>query len=273
MAKELEFSYDVSTRRACETLRLARSSFYYQSKVCDPADLKIRMRDLAASRVRYGYRRIHVLLQREGWQINHKRVYRLYREMGLSIRTKRPKRRRSCKVRSDRPAAAKMNHYWSMDFMADQLSDGRWFRILTILDNYSRECLGLVVGQHLRAEEVVRALEHIGRRRGLPKAIQVDNGCEFTSKLMDQWAYLNRVMLDFSRPGKPTDNAFIESFNGRFREECLNQNWFSSLEEVEQRVAMWRQDYNEQRPHSALGNRTPRAIAEQVEARSDKRAA
>jgi putative transposase len=153
------------------------------------------------------------------------------------------------------------NETWSMDFMADQLFRGQRFRILTLVDNFTRESLAIRVGQRLTGDHVVETLEQVAKTRGMPKTIRIDNGPEFISKSLDWWAYFNGVELDFSRPGKPTDNAYIESFNGRLRQECLNENWFLTLEDAQQRMDIWRQDYNEQRPHSALGQRTPTEFA------------
>ncbi len=227
--------------------------------VRDPQDaLRMRLRDLAASRVRYGYRRLGILLRREGWLVNPKRVYRLYCQESLTVRTKCPRRHVTAKVRGDRPAAGQMNECWSMDFMSDQLYDGRNIRVLTIVDNFTRESLATEVGVGFTGHEVVRILSDIARGRGgYPKTIRVDNGPEFTSRVLDQWAYLNKVELDFSRPGKPTDNAFIESFNGRLRAECLDQHWFMSLTDAKEKLEAWRIDYNEARPHSSLGNLAP----------------
>ncbi len=221
----------------------------------------MRLKELAGVRIRYGYRRLHILLRREGWRINAKRIYRIYREENLSLRTKTPRRRVSCRTRVDRPEASRINDCWAMDFMSDELFDGRRIRLLTIVDHFTRESVAIDVGQRFRGKDVVAALDRIGTERALPKTIRVDNGPEFTSKALDQWAYLNKVQLDFSRPGKPTDNAFIESFNGRVRSECLNENWFLSLEDAEEKIGAWRTDYNEHRPHSALGNLAPGEFA------------
>ena len=221
----------------------------------------MRLKELAATRVRYGYRRLHILLQREGWQINAKRVYRLYTQENLSLRTKTPKRRVSCRKRVDRPEATRINDCWAMDFMTDELFDGRRIRLLTIVDHFTRESIAIEVGQRMRGKDVVATLEGIGIGRSFPKTIRVDNGPEFTSKALDKWAYENKVTLDFSRPGKPTDNAFIESFNGSVRAECLNENWFLSLADAKEKIESWRVDYNEQRPHSALGNLAPKDFA------------
>ncbi len=242
-------------------LRVSRSSHRYQSVRDERAALRIRLRDLAAARVRYGYRRLAVLLRREGWRINHKLVYRLYVEEGLQMRRKNPKRRKSCTVRLERPVAQSTNECWSMDFMSDQLFQGQRFRILTLVDNFSRESLALRMAQRFRGDAVVQVLESVTAERGLPQTIRVDNGPEFISKSLDWWAYFNGVKLDFSRPGKPTDNAFIESFNGKFRQECLNQHWFLSLDDAQEVIDVWRDDYNQHRPHSALGDRPPAEFA------------
>ena len=242
-------------------LGFPRASHRYRS-VRDPrTELRIRLRDLAASRVHYGYLRLHVLLKREGWVVNKKLVYRLYCEEGLGIRRRKPRRRKSVQVREARPATIRVNESWSMDFVSDRLASGDRFRLLTLVDNFSRESLAIEVGQRLTGDDVVKVLERGTAERGKPLSICVDNGPEFISTSLDLWAYFNGVKLDFSRPGKPTDNAFIESFNGRLREECLNQHWFSSLDEARRLTEAWREDYNRQRPHSALGNRTPSEFA------------
>ena len=258
MVEALRFCYQISTRRACEVLKFERSSFYYRSKANQQVELRMRIRELAASRVRYGYRRLHVLLLREGWQINHKRVYRLYKQEGLSLRLK-TKKKRTSEARIPMPVATVPNQVWSMDFMADRLANGRQFRLLTLVDNFSRESPEIEVNFSLNGKRVVEVLERLKWRRGLPQAIKVDNGSEFISKALDFWAYQNNVRLEFSHPGKPTDNAFIESFNGRVRQECLNQHWFESLKEAKSIIEKWRIDYNEQRPHSSLGFQTPSA--------------
>jgi putative transposase len=250
--------FRVSERRACRLASVARSSYRYRSVAADQTALRLRLRDLAATRVRYGYRRLHILLRREGWRINHKRVYRLYREEGLGIRVKRRKKLASA-PRVLPPPAQRPQERWSMDFLTDSLADGRRFRVLTIVDTVSRVSPAIEVGVSLTGERVVAVLEHLKRTIGRPERIAVDNGPEFISKALDAWAYRNGVQLEFSRPGKPTDNAFAESFNGRFRDECLNQHWFASVEEVRQTVEAWRIEYNTERPHRALGQQTPAA--------------
>ena len=242
-------------------LRASRSSQRYQSQRDRQEVLRLRLKELAAVRVHYGYRRLHMLLQREGWQVNHKRVARLYREEGLALRRKTPRRHKSAAKRLARTQATEKNHIWAMDFMADQLFGGQRFRLLTLVDHYSRESLAIEVGQSLTGGDVVRVLDLVARARGVPRQIKVDNGPEFTSRALDRWAYWNKVQLDFSRPGKPGDNAHIESFNGRVRQECLNEHWFTSLEDAKEKVEAWRRDYNERRPHTSLGNRTPLEFA------------
>jgi len=243
-------------------LAVTRSTVRYQSVADDQAALRIRLKDLAAARVRYGYRRLHTLLQREGWPVNHKRVYRLYTEENLTMRTRKPRRHKSSRNRVARSPVSSANQRWSMDFMSDELFDGRRLRIFTLVDEFTRECLAVRAGQRFGGDDVVQILERITRGRGKPAAIRVDNGPEFTSKRLDQWAYWNRVELDFSRPGKPTDNPYIESFNGKLRAECLNENWFLSLEDAQEKLDAWRTDYNRIRPHSALGNLAPNEYAE-----------
>ena len=253
--------YSVGLRRACRCARIGRSSYRYTS--CrDPLNtLRQRVRELAHARVRFGYRRIFILLRREGWDLGRDRLYRVYRAEGLGLRRKRPWRHVSAVHREVRTPARQRNDAWSMDFVADQLADGRRFRALTIVDTFTRECLAIEIARSLKAEDVVRVLEHLKYERGLPAKIYCDNGPEFISGHTDQWAYVNGVILDFSRRGKPTDNAFIESFNRRLREECLNVHWFESLEDAQQKIDAWKWDYNEHRPHRSLEGLTPREFA------------
>ena len=245
-------------------LRFNRASHRYRAIRNDQAMLRGRIRELAAARVRYGYLRIYILLRREGWKINHKRVYRLYRQEGLSLRLKRPRRHVTAAHRQTRPAAGAVNENWSMDFVSDALFDGRRIRALTVLDDYSRESLAIEVGQSITGEQVVTIMNRLSAVRGAPKRIRVDNGPEFVSRALDQWAYLHRVTLDFSRPGKPTDNALVESFNGRLRDECLNTNWFLSLDDARHKIEAWREYYNESRPHTSLGFVPPRVFAQRT---------
>ncbi len=220
-----------------------------------------RIKEIAETRVRYGCRRIHVLLRREGWEINPKRVYRLYKELGLQLRNKTPKRRVKAKLREDRCPAVRANETWAMDFVHDQLATGRKIRVLTVVDTFSRFSPAIVPRFGFRAPDVIEVLERAGREIGLPKTIRVDQGSELISRDLDLWAYQRNITLDFSRPGKPTDTAFIESLNGKFRAECLNAHWFMSLDDATRKCEAWRRDYNEVRPHSAIGNKSPIELA------------
>jgi putative transposase len=249
LVDELRSAWQVSIRRACTALPFERSTYHYRSKRPDPTALKQRMREICETRVRYGYRRVHVLLRREGWEVNVKRVCRLYREMGLQLRNKSPKRKVKAKLREGRSDAAAPNQVWAMDFVHDQLFDGRKLRVLTIVDTFSRFSPAIEVRQSFKGADVVAVLERASQTAGHPTAIRLDNGPEFVSKEVDLWAFMRGVTLDFSRPGKPTDNAYIESLNGKFRAECLNANWFLSLDEARRKCEAWRRDYNEERPH------------------------
>ena len=257
MVDDARSTWRVSIRRACRALPVERSTYHYRSRRAGQAQLIERIKDMAATRVRYGYRRIHVLLRREGWRVNAKRVYRLYREMGLQLRHKPPKRRVKAKLREDRQPATRSNETWAMDFVHDQLATGTKLRVLTIVDTFSRFSPAIEPRFNFRGADVVEVLERIGRAMGLPAVIRVDQGSEFVSRDLDLWAYQRGVTLDFSRPGKPTDNAFIESFNGKFRAECLNAHWFMSLDDAVGKCEAWRREYNEVRPHSAIGNKPP----------------
>lgn len=215
-------------------------------------------------RVRYGYRRITVLLKREGWVANHKLVYRLYREQGLAVRTKKRRKIASGQRRSrGQPGAP--NELWSMDLVMDRLEDGRPFRVLTVIDVYTRECVRLMAARSMSGGKVAAALEEAGHQRGaLPAAIRVDNGTEFCSKALDHWAYSRRVGLEFIRPGKPVENGFIESFNGRLRDEFLNTELFFTVDDAQMKLEEWREDYNFVRPHGALANLPPAEFAKRA---------
>jgi len=253
--------FGCSQRNALRVVKMSASTYLYKPVKNDDQALTMRIKDITATRVHYGYRRVHVLLRREGYLDNVKRVYRLYRQEGLSLRLKRPRRNKAAKLRQPKALAHAINEIWSMDFVADALFDGRKLRMLTVVDLYTRECLAIEVGQSLKGEDVVGVLNMIERQRGLPRTIKTDNGSEFIGKAMDRWAYERAVELDFSRPGKPTDNAGVESFNGRLRQECLNANWFLSLQDAKMKIEAWRRDYNEARPHSALDWATPAEFA------------
>jgi len=247
----------VSIRRACRALPVDRSTYHYRSRRAGQAELIERIKEIAATRVRYGYRRIHVLLRREGWAVNPKRVYRLYRELGLQLRIKTPKRRVRAKLRNDRCSATRSNETWAMDFVHDQLATGRKLRVLTIVDIFSRFSPAVEPRFSFNGADVVEVLEGVCKEVGFPATMRVDQGSEFVSRDLDLWAYQRGVTLDFSRPGKPTDNAFIESFNGKFRAECLNAHWFMTLDDARRKCEAWRRHYNEERPHSSIGNKVP----------------
>ena len=246
----------LSERRACELVGMTRSSYRYAFRRQEPAGLRGRLRELAQERRRFGYRRLAVLLRREGWPVNHKRVYRLYREEGLGVR-RRKRKRVGVVERQPLAIPTRPNERWSMDFISDALSDGRKFRSLNIVDDYSRECLAAEVDTSIPAARVVRVLARLRELRGLPQLLVTDNGPEFAGQALHVWACEQGVKLHFIEPGKPVQNAFVESFNGKMRDECLNDHWFMSLGEARETIEAWRRDYNEVRPHSSLGNRTP----------------
>jgi putative transposase len=250
-----------SERRACSLTRQYRSTQRTPSKRDPRLAIRQRMHEIVRTRVRYGYRRVLTMLRRDGWAIGKKLVYRLYCEEGLVLRSKRPKRRKMAVHREARCQPKRPNEAWSLDFIHDQLSNGQKFRALTVVDIFSRESLAIEVGQRLRGEHVVGVLNRLVLQRGAPKYLFADNGAEFTGQLVDLWAYHHGVRIDFSRPGKPTDNAFIETFNGSLRDECLNLHWFETINEARSLIEAWRTDYNESRPHMALGNKTPMEYA------------
>lgn len=223
--------------------------------------LRGRLRELASIHVRYGYRRLTVLLRREGWAVNAKRIYRLYDDENLKVRSvERKKIGRRQRVAE--PPATGPNQCWAADFVSDKLCDGRSFRILTMIDQFTRECIGLVANRSMHGSDVVSALtEAIEERGAVPRSITVDNGSEFAGRVLEAWAIQHGVQLRFIRPGRPVENGFIESFNGRLRDECLNVEWFGSLLEARKTLAWWRSHYNQQRPHSALADQTPAAFA------------
>lgn len=244
---------------------LYRSTLHYRPSRKDEALIRIRLKELAQRRRRFGCPRLHVMLKREGLVVNHKRTERIYREEGLMLSKRRQSRKRGALQRIEMPMAARVNQRWSMDLMSDSLNSGRRFRVLTVVDDYSRECPVLEVDTSITGRRVVRVLEQLAGQRGLPAIITVDNGPEFAGKALDEWAYRQGVALRFIEPGKPVENAYIESFNGKFRDECLNENWFTSLYEARTIIEDWRRDYNEERPHSALGGLPPGKFAKQIE--------
>lgn len=253
--------YGLKLARACRLIKQVRSTQYLSSRKDPKLALRQRLRELAQVRVRWGYRRLHVLLKREGFQLGVNQTYRWYCLEQLQLRAWRKKRRKSAVARQARMQPRRANDAWSMDFVADQLADGTKIRLLTIIDIYSRESLAIVAGHRLRGEDVVAALNRIIAKRAPPRCLFVDNGSEFSGQMLDLWAYHHRTKIDFSRPGKPTDNCYIETFNGSLRDECLNVHWFTSLAEVQAIVEAWRVDYNEIRPHMALNDQTPAVFA------------
>lgn len=252
--------YELSQRRACGLIQIGRSSFSHERRARSDDALRSRLIGLAGQRPRYGYRRLHVLVRREGLTVNHKRLYRVYREEGLAVRRRRRKRI-AATDRSPMALPNQVNERWFMDFTTDTLADGRSFRTLNIVDDYSRECLAIEVDTSLPGLRVTRVLDRLAVERGLPAAIVIDNGPEFVGKALDAWAYRLGVRLQFIRPGKPVENAFIESFNGKFRDECLNEHWFTGLNDARFTIEAWRLDYNHVRPHSSLGDMTPASYA------------
>lgn len=252
----LQDQFEFSQRRACAVLGFRRSSCRYVSRRRLVPELIQELRSHAAARPRFGYRRLHVLLRRAGWQVNHKRVYRLYRAEGLAVRRKR-RRRLAAGLRVVLPTPTLPNLRWSMDFVSDQVWTGRRFRTLNIVDDCTRECVAIEVDTSLGGDRVTRVLQRLAETRGLPKVIVCDNGPEFTGRALDEWAHRSGVRIHFIRPGKPVENAFVESFNGKFRDECLNEHWFTDLADARAKIDAWRADYNELRPHSSLDNFTP----------------
>jgi putative transposase len=260
LAEWVQQVHRLSQRRVARLIPVERMTLRYEHHRDPQEALRIRLRELAGSRVRYGYRRLTVLLKREGWEVNAKRIYRIYTEEGLIVRTQK-RRERAQRQRIPQGRAARPNQKWSMDFVAQRVTDGRWIRVLTVVDQFTRECLVLFADNALSGEKVATALDKIVVLRGTPESITVDNGSEFASKAMDLWAYKNGVHLDFIRPGKPVENGYIESFNGKLCDECLNVEVFFTLADARRKLHLWRRHYNHHRPHSALDGRTPAEFA------------
>jgi len=256
----VEVEYQMSERHACRLLGLGRSTHRYRTGKDRDAALRMRLKELAARRMRFGYRRLTAMLLREGMPANHKRVYRLYREEGLAMRI-RQRRRIRWSGAVVKPAASQPNERWSMDFVSDCVSSGKVIRMLTIVDDCTRECPVIEVDTSLGGLRVRRVLDRIASERGLPEAIVLDNGPEFRGRALAAWSEERGVRLEFIQPGKPAQNAYIESFNGRLRDECLNANWFTSLSDARRKVETWRLDYNQQRPHSSLDYLPPAEFA------------
>ena len=255
----LREQYAASERRVCGLMGIAMSSYRYRTKRSDEA-LRARLVELAREKPRFGYRRLHVLLRRSGEPVNHKRLHRVYREAGLAIRRKK---RKHC-VREGKPLVARTaaNQEWALDFVHDAVECGRTIRVLSAVDAYTRECLALEVDTSFASRRVTRVLEAIIAERGVPQAIRCDNGPELTSRYFLAWCIELQIELVHIQPGKPTQNGRVESFNGRLREECLNLSWFQNLFDARRKIAAWQKEYNEERPHSSLGYKTPKEFAE-----------
>jgi putative transposase len=254
--RAIQAKFGLSERRACALVGLGRSTCRYRARRPEWPALRERLRVLAGERRRFGYRRLHILLRREGFRANLKRVYRLYTEEGLTVRRRR-RRRRVPRGVPRLAAPTRSNERWSLDFMLDMLDDGRRFRILTVVDDFTRACLALEVDTSLGGRRVVQVLQRVIESRGIPTMLVTDNGPEFISRVLDAWAYAHGIELHFIEPGKPNQNAYVESFNGRLRDECLNEHWFFSLSQARETIETWRVDYNAVRPHSALGDVPP----------------
>ena len=253
-------SLGLSERKSCLLVNISVSAYRYLPKEDNDDALRQRLRELAGQRKRFGSPRLHIMLKRENLVVNHKRTERIYREEGLALRRKR-RRKGAAGIRAVIPAAVRPNEHWSMDFVSDSIVTGRRFRALTIVDNYTRECPAIEVDTSLGGARVVNVLDRLAETRELPEVITIDNGPEFAGKVLDEWAYRKSIKLNFITPGKPVENAYAESFNGRLRDECLNTNWFLNLKQARNIIEDWRKDYNEVRPHSSLKNMTPMEYA------------
>ena len=251
--------HSLSERHACKLLEVDRTSYRYEPYPDRNVELRQELIELAKQKPRYGYRRLLALLERRGWEVNHKRLERLYREEHLAVR--RLKRKRLLRPAAPMTEAQQANQEWSMDFVMDGLATGRWIRALTVVDSYTRECLAIEVDSCLSSRRVTRTLEWIIQQRGQPGALRCDNGPEFTSRHFLAWCEEHKIQLIHIQPGRPMQNGRVESFNGRFRDECLNAHWFPTLAEAQEKVEQWRYEYNWDRPHSSLGYRTPAEFA------------
>lgn len=258
-----------SERKACQLVGANRASVRYSSKKPEELLLKGKITNIAHEKRRYGYRRIHMLLKREGVQVNHKKLFRIYQELGLKV-LKRGGRKRALGQRVVPMPLTRINQEWSLDFVHDALVDGRRIRLLTVVDDFSRESLKMVVDTSLSGQRVRDELMELIETRGMPERILSDNGTEFTSTAILKWCHEQGVRWDYIQPGKPYQNGYIESFNGKLRDECLNENWFTGLKEAKRLVEEWREEYNERRPHSSLGGKTPSEVARGVDLNKEK---
>ncbi len=264
----LQQTHGMSERRSCRLIRVWRATHRYKSKRKEAGALRQRLRELAGEYPRYGYWRLYRKLRREGMVVNHKRVYRLYREEGLSVRKRPRKRLARGRVPASVPIAP--NVRWSMDFVSDSLADGRKFRVFNVVDDYSREALVMEVDTSIGGQRIARLLDEQAATRGAyPASIVCDNGPEFISHALAEWAEEHDVKLEFIQPGRPVQNCFVESFNGRFRDECLNETWFVSVDDARRIIAKWKTQYNEVREHGSLGGLTPSEFARQWSLRAD----
>lgn len=255
--------YGVSERRACRLMGLNRATWQYRSRRPADTELRQRVRFLAAELPRYGYKRLWRRLRRQGVRVNHKKIYRIYREEGLMVRKRARKR---LVRRGEKPAPATVpNERWSMDFTSDQLSNGRRFRTFNVVDDCTREALAIHVARSIPGWLVVLVLTQLVKMHGKPVVIVCDNGPEFIGRALEIWAEENGVTIHFIQPGKPVQNCYVESFNGRFRDECLNEHWFTSIEDAREIIEAWRKDYNEVREHGSLGGLTPAEFRRAVE--------
>jgi putative transposase len=261
--------HDFGVTRACGLVQISRSLFRYCRRRTDRPGLLERIEEIAALKRRYGYRRVYLRLRREGWSVNRKRVYRIYQEAGLAVR-RRKRKRIGAVERKPLPKPVAANLSWSMDFVSDGLADGRRLRCLTVVDDCTRECLAIEVDTSITGTRVKHVMNRLAESRGLPQSITVDNGPEFQGQVLDAWAYQAGVNLSFIRPGKPNENAYIESFNGKFRDECLNEHWFITMAQARRVIELWRIEYNTERPHSSIGNITPEEYAENLMAKTNK---
>jgi putative transposase len=265
----LRTGFDVSERRACKTLNVDRSLVRYQSLRPEDSAVRERLRVLSVERKRFGYRRLHILLAREGFHLNHKKLRRIYKEEGLTVR-KRGGRKRAVGTRAPIAVPSRVNERWSLDFVSDSFMDGRRFRMLCVVDDHSRECLTLVPDTSIGGHRLARELDALISERGKPHTIVSDNGTEMTSNTMLKWQKDTQVRWHYIAPGKPMQNGFVESFNGKLRDECLNETLFEDLHHVRDVLAAWRHDYNHIRPHSSLGGQSPVQALQNKNAKSLK---
>lgn len=260
--KDIVCRFGLSKRRTLKIVNLNRSTSQYKPESNNDDELRERMKELAHTYKRFGSPRLHVLLRKEGLVINHKRTERIYREEGLSLK-RRTRKKRISPIRVVMPPASRSNEVWSMDFLSDACANGRRFRILTIIDDFNKLSLGIFVHTSVPGKKVTEFIDQISLFHGYPERIRVDNGPEFTGTIFHHWAEKRNIRIEHTCPGRPIDNAFIESFNGKLRDECLNEYWFLNLKDAQERIETWRHFYNEERPHSSLGNMTPNAFVKE----------